>query len=101
LPAPIPEQGFAPITRIFEHMFSQVANPRFVVTLQMAQGNDAFLTWNFLFRLKHDSVDKHCIRGATHLRVNSCGLVDFHRDYWDAAEELYEKRRYWAHRCAC
>jgi hypothetical protein len=84
-------RGLAPITRIFEHMFAQVANPRFVVTLQMAQGNDAFLTWNFLFRMKRDSADEHCIRGATHLRFNSCGLVDLHRDYWDAAEELYEK----------
>ncbi|HQS59329.1 MAG: isomerase [Gallionellales bacterium 35-53-114] len=84
-------RGLAPITRIFEHMFSQVANPRFVVTLQMAQGHDAFLTWNFLFRMKRDSADEHCIRGATHLRFNSCGLVDLHRDYWDAAEELYEK----------
>jgi hypothetical protein len=84
-------RGLAPITRIFEHMVAQVTTPRFVVTLQMSQGNDAFLTWNFLFRMKRDSADEHCIRGATHLRFNANGLVDFHRDYWDAAEELYEK----------
>ena len=31
------------------------------------------------------------IRGASHLRYDAAGLVAFHRDYWDAAEELYEK----------
>jgi hypothetical protein len=31
------------------------------------------------------------LRGATHLRYGDTGLVVVHRDYWDAAEELYEK----------
>jgi hypothetical protein len=31
------------------------------------------------------------IRGATHLRFNDEGKVTWHRDYWDAAEELYAK----------
>jgi hypothetical protein len=31
------------------------------------------------------------IRGATHLKFNERGQVSFHRDYWDAAEELYAK----------
>jgi len=29
--------------------------------------------------------------GSSHLRFNSDGLVEYHRDYWDASEELYEK----------
>jgi steroid delta-isomerase len=31
------------------------------------------------------------VRGATHLRFNGRGKVVYHRDYWDAAEELYAK----------
>ena len=31
------------------------------------------------------------VRGASHLVLNEQGLVTLHRDYWDAAEELYEK----------
>jgi hypothetical protein len=31
------------------------------------------------------------VRGGTHLVFNDEGLVTLHRDYWDAAEELYEK----------
>ena len=31
------------------------------------------------------------MRGASHLRFAPDGRVADHRDYWDAAEELYEK----------
>lgn len=41
--------------------------------------------------MKRFSTDEQCIRGATHIRFAADGRVEFHRDYWDAAEELYEK----------
>ena len=84
-------QGLAPIGAIFVHMFEQVDNPRFVVTTRVAQDGQAFLTWDFLFTMKRFSKAQQCIRGATHLVFNAEGLVEVHRDYWDAAEELYEK----------
>ncbi len=83
--------GIDAITRIFRHMFDQVDAPRFVVTNTVLQGEQAFLTWDFLFRMKRFSGDEQCIRGATHVRFADDGRVCFHRDYWDAAEELYEK----------
>lgn len=83
--------GVAEVSRIFTHMFEQVDAPRFVVTRSVLQGEHAFLTWDFLFRMKRHSRDEQCIRGATHLRFAADGRVAFHRDYWDAAEELYEK----------
>lgn len=84
-------RGIAEIRSIFSHMFVQVDAPRFVVTTQIVQGDTAFLTWNFLFRMKRFSSDEQCIRGASHLRFAQNGLIEYHRDYWDAAEELYEK----------
>lgn len=84
-------RGTAAVTKIFEHMFRQVDAPRFVVTSSVLQGDEAFLTWDFLFRMKRFSRDEQCIRGATHLRFDDEGRVSLHRDYWDAAEELYEK----------
>ncbi len=84
-------RGIDRITAIFAHMFVQVEAPRFVVTSSVAQDDAAFLTWDFLFRMKHFSGAEQCIRGATHLRFDASGRVSFHRDYWDAAEELYEK----------
>lgn len=84
-------RGIYNILPIFTHMFTQVDEPRFVVTGSVLQGEQAFLTWDFLFRMKRFSSDEQCIRGATHIRFAADGRVEFHRDYWDAAEELYEK----------
>jgi steroid delta-isomerase len=84
-------RGLAEVTRIFSHMFEQVDQPRFVVTSHVLQGDQAFLTWDFLFRMKRFSSTEQCIRGATQLRFTPDGRANFHRDYWDAAEELYEK----------
>ena len=83
--------GIAPVRHIFTHMFDQLDAPRFVVTHSMLQEDQAFLTWDFLFRMKRFSSDEQCIRGATHIRFSGDGRVNYHRDYWDAAEELYEK----------
>jgi steroid delta-isomerase len=84
-------RGLSDVVRIFSHMFEQVVSPRFVVTGHVLQDDQAFLTWNFLFRMKRFSTEEQCIRGATHLRFGADGKANFHRDYWDAAEELYEK----------
>ncbi len=80
------------IHSIFAHMFVSSHNPRFIVQTKIAQGNEAFLTWEFRFRIKRYKPEvEQIIRGASHLRWNAEGRVHFHRDYWDAAEELYEK----------
>ena len=84
-------RGHAAILGIFEHMFVQVDQPRFRVTSQVAQGREAFLAWDFEFRMQRFPAVTQCIRGASHLRFGADGRVLAHRDYWDAAEELYEK----------
>lgn len=84
-------RGLAAISAIFLHMFTQVHAPRFVVVTSVQQGRDAFLTWQFHFRMKRFSAASQCIVGASHLVFDAAGLVETHRDYWDAAEELYEK----------
>ena len=85
-------QGSAAIVRVFEHMFASMEQPRFIVTQRIVQGDQAFLVWEFYFRLRHKRMaNEQFIRGATHLQFDPQGLVSLHRDYWDAAEELYEK----------
>ena len=84
-------RGIAAIAAIFRHMFEQVDAPRFVVVTRVLQGADAFLAWEFTFCMKRFSPASQCIRGATHIRFDAAGTVVLHRDYWDAAEELYEK----------
>jgi limonene-1,2-epoxide hydrolase len=84
-------RGHDAIVRIFEHMFVQVAEPRFVVSERMQQGAHAFLTWEFRFRMRHLRRGEVLVHGASHLVFDADGRVALHRDYWDAAEELYEK----------
>jgi ketosteroid isomerase-like protein len=83
-------RGLQPIAAIFEHMFRTLRDPRFVVHHAMAQRDEGFLTWEMRFEPRRGG-DAMCIRGATHLRFAPDGRVAEHRDYWDAAEELYEK----------
>jgi hypothetical protein len=85
-------RGVRDISRIFAHMFEQVDAPRFVVTEALVQGSSVMLTWDFNFSFKPPlRPGPQCIRGCSHLRLDANGQVVFHRDYWDAAEELYEK----------
>jgi hypothetical protein len=85
-------QGLAEIERIFQHMYVALDQPHFVVTGQVVDGPQAFLTWEFRFRFKRfDTTTLQAVRGASHVVFNEQGLVTLHRDYWDAAEELYEK----------
>jgi hypothetical protein len=84
--------GIPNITRIFEHMFVALIAPRFVVTQQISQGEQCFLTWEFRFQFRnYQTGTEQVILGASHLVFDAYGLVVLHRDYWDAAEELYEK----------
>ena len=80
--------GVAAIERIFAHMFRQVQSPRFKIIEVMAQENQAMLVWRFDFRLAIPS--RHIsLQGVSHLKFAADGRVCLHRDYWDAAEELY------------
>ena len=84
--------GVPAITAIFAHMFDTLEQPHFVVTGQVQQGQQCFLTWEFRFSFKTFKQGiPQTILGASHLVFSDDGLVTLHRDYWDAAEELYEK----------
>lgn len=84
-------RGVEPIRRIFEHMYTQVETPRFVVTSAFGDERQGFLAWDFRFLAPRLGAGEQVIRGATHLCFTSDGRIASHRDYWDAAEELYAK----------
>ena len=85
-------QGLPAIRQIFAHMFTALHGPHFVVTQQLVDGSQAFLVWEFRFRFRRfDTSTEQVVRGGSHLRFDAQGRVVLHRDYWDAAEELYEK----------
>ena len=85
-------RSVADIERIFAHMYVSLHDPRFKIHTRIEQGDEAFLAWDFTFRIKRFQPDvTQTIRGGSHLRWDPADKVCFHRDYWDAAEELYEK----------
>ncbi|MEY4507709.1 MAG: hypothetical protein RL297_2287 [Pseudomonadota bacterium] len=83
-------QGAAAIRGIFEHMFHRLDHPRFVVTQQVVEEDRAFLVWDFHFAFRGEATPR-TIRGGSFVRCTPDGRVVEHRDYWDAAEELYEQ----------
>ncbi len=84
--------GWPAIAAIFRHMEVSLVQPRFVITERIVDGRQCFLTWEFRFAFKRFFAgQEQCIIGGSHLVLDEAGLITLHRDYWDAAEELYEK----------
>ena len=83
-------QGHAAIEAIFRHMFEVLHAPRFTITAIVTEGDQAFLIWDFHFQRQAGGAPWH-IHGTTHLVLDEQGHVRLHRDYWDAANELYAK----------
>lgn len=84
-------RGIAAIEGVFRHMFVALEQPRFEIRDVVVDGAQCFLTWDFRFRLRRWRAGEQCIHGGSHLRLADDGRIALHRDYWDAAEELYEK----------
>ncbi|NJS35472.1 MAG: nuclear transport factor 2 family protein [Brachymonas sp.] len=85
-------RGLAQVQNIFAHMYVSLHEPHFVVTETLVQGSQCFIVWDFKFRFKRfDTETMQTVRGCSHLKLASDGRIQSHRDYWDAAEELYEK----------
>jgi hypothetical protein len=68
---------------------TRAALARFVILERAVDGDTAWLTWDLEYRLKPGQPVRR-IHGASQLRFDGDGCVCHHRDYWDAAGELYE-----------
>lgn len=80
--------GVDAVRRIFDHMFDQVERPRFRILERWQDARGAMLLWEMDFAFRGAP---WTIRGATHLRFAADGRISHHRDYWDAAEEVYAR----------
>ena len=85
-------QGHAAIKHIFTDMFVRLIDPKFVITETVQEDNRALLVWDFTFHVKSLNPNlKRKIHGTSLVRFAADGRVLSHRDYWDAAGELYEQ----------
>jgi hypothetical protein len=84
--------GLVDIARIYLHMFDRLEQPGFTITGRWERDGGAMVAWDFRFRMKAIQGGRtQLIRGVSQLEFAADGRIRLHRDYWDAAEELYEK----------
>jgi hypothetical protein len=85
-------RGIGKLRHICDDMFVKLDGVKFDIIETIEEDNRAFLIWNFQFRIKTLKPDLlRTIHGGSHLRFAADGRVEYHRDYWDAAGELYEQ----------
>ncbi len=83
--------GVATIRAILRHTFAKLSGARFRVTRRFpGAGQHAVILWEMDFVMPITR-QPTTIVGATHLTFDADGKVTHHRDYWDAAEELYAR----------
>ena len=83
-------RGIGELRRILGRMFETLDEPRFTITETILEGERAVLIWDFDFRVKSWRPEEtRRIHGLSVVRFGPDGLVTWHRDYWDAAGELY------------
>ena len=81
-------RGLGSVQAVYQHMFDTLEQPRFIVTTVVAEGQQAFMAWDFYFTARAQPMK---ISGCTQFELNDQGLIRVHRDYWDAAQQVYEK----------
>jgi len=83
--------GVEAIRAILRHTFDKLPGARFRVTRRFP-GDDrhAVILWEMDFVMPMTR-QPTTISGATHFEFDADGKVARHRDYWDAAEELYAR----------
>jgi steroid Delta-isomerase len=85
-------RGIDEIKKVFRHMFATLASPQFVIQECWTNERSALLLWEFRFSFRgKEPARQQSFSGMSLLRFDSSNKVIHHRDYWDAAEEIYEK----------
>lgn len=84
--------SIAEIEHVFAHLFEKMNYLRFEHVDLMTKGKEAMIQWRFHFCLRKDKDKKiFKIEGITVLHFDDSDKIVYHRDFWDAGEEIYEK----------
>jgi len=89
--------GIEKIYDIFQDMYKKLDNPKFKIKEVIEQGNIAYIRWDFEFKFKN-TTKQESFEGISRIEFNKINdenkenkKVISHIDYWDTAENLYEK----------
>ncbi len=76
------------LVALYQRMFERLEAPRFIVDQRIGDATQGVLVWRFFFDFKGRP---YCVCGVSHLRFTVDGRVLSCHDYWDAAEQIYER----------
>jgi len=82
--------GLAKVYHIFQHMYETLYRPHFIVDEIVFNKNSTYLHWNFTYQLKPTG-EIQKFTGVSRVQFLETGKALSHVDYWDAAENVYEK----------
>lgn len=86
--------GIEKIYDIFQEMYKKLDNPKFKIKEVIEQENIAYIRWDFEFKFKN-TTKQESFEGISRIEFNEITdknkKVISHIDYWDTAENLYEK----------
>ncbi len=77
------------VRTILRHTFARLPDARFRIDRRFSDADrHGVILWQMRFTMPVTRRPS-CIKGASHIEFDGDGKVVAHRDYWDAAEELY------------
>lgn len=82
-------QGLDAIYALFQKMYIDLHDPRFIITEIIEQESVAYLRWEFYYSHDANKSERH-FEGVSRVSFNDTGKVLSHQDFWDAAHNIYE-----------
>jgi len=83
-------KGLDPICNIFFNMYETLHKPRFIVDEIVCSKEVAYIKWQFYYS-RNKSAPTESFTGVTRVTFTASNKVKSHVDYWDAAQNVYEK----------
>jgi len=80
------------MVRVMEQMFEDATEIRFEIGERAVHGDLCFYRWRFWFLPRRFARGAPWqVEGVSAVRFDPAGKVAEHIDYWDAAEQIYER----------
>ncbi|MGZ3745472.1 MAG: nuclear transport factor 2 family protein [Pseudobdellovibrionaceae bacterium] len=75
------------LQKYYHHSLEKIHDVHFSFENVLEHGHQAFVTWVMMARFMGREFS---VQGTSHLKFNSSGLCEYHRDYFDLSGEIYE-----------
>ncbi|MGD2083698.1 MAG: nuclear transport factor 2 family protein [Chromatiales bacterium] len=84
-------RGIEQIREVFRHMYATLDGPRFLIHGFALSGRTGYIHWTLDFVPRGRLRRLRPIDGLSRVRFDEAGRVAEHVDYWDAAEQVYQR----------